>query len=81
MRDYRYLTIDDRKTLEKLYSRGAPVRAIAEQLGFHTATIYKELHRGFTGRIDKNLRPEYKAKAGQQQQFENFHKRGRKIEV
>lgn len=36
----------ERMRLEVLYNAGIPVRQIAEKLGYHRSTIYKELKRG-----------------------------------
>jgi transposase, IS30 family len=42
---YRHLTIKDRIRLYELLFSGAPIIEIAEELGFHRATIYRELER------------------------------------
>lgn len=42
---YRHLTIKDRIRLYELLFSGAPIIEIAEELGFHKATIYRELER------------------------------------
>ncbi len=49
MSGYRYLTLADRQTLEALYLEGDRVQDIADQIGVHVATVYKELKRGETG--------------------------------
>ncbi|MEN9917189.1 MAG: Helix-turn-helix domain [Pseudomonadota bacterium] len=41
----RHLTINDRIRLYELLFSGAPIIEIAEELGFHKATIYRELER------------------------------------
>ena len=46
MSGYRYLTLADRQTLEALYLEGDRVQDIADQIGVHVATVYKELKRG-----------------------------------
>ena len=48
MNEYRYLTFDDRKQLEKLYGSGERIVVIASRLGVCFATIYRELKRGYT---------------------------------
>ena len=53
---YRYLTLADRQTLEALYLEGDRVQDIADQIGVHVATVYKELKRGETGGLDRNMR-------------------------
>lgn len=49
----RHLTIEDRRELEKYYLDRISVESIAETLRVHRSTIYNELRRGDTGRVDK----------------------------
>jgi IS30 family transposase len=56
---YKYLTLEDRRKLARLYRRGDTVASIAEELGVSPGTVYKDLHRGDTGETDKNWRNEY----------------------
>ena len=42
---YRHLTVEDRLRLYELLFSGTPIIEIAEKLGFHKATIYRELER------------------------------------
>lgn len=46
MRHYRTLTWNDRLKIEALHNVGVPPKRIAEELGFHFVTIYRELKRG-----------------------------------
>lgn len=62
---YKHLTFQDRKEIADLYAAGTPPATIAEKLGFHRATIYRELERGYTGKEDKNHRPGYDPEIGQ----------------
>lgn len=66
----QWLTLEDRKILEEMYDRGESVNAIAEKVGRHYATIYHELKRGYTGEMDKNGRPGYKAEISQKRRYE-----------
>ena len=77
---YRYMTLADRQKLEALYLKGERVQDIADQIGVHVATVYKELKRGETGELDRNMRREYSAMLAQRRLAENFKKRGRKPE-
>ncbi len=61
MRNYRYLTLADREALESRYLKGERPQDIADSLGVHVATIYKELKRGDTGDLDCNMRQGYNA--------------------
>lgn len=81
MNGYRYMNFDDRKELEALYLKGERVQDIADQIGVHVATVYKELKRGYTGDLDRNMRQEYSATLAQQRLAENFKRRGRKPEA
>lgn len=78
MNGYRYMTLADRQKLESLYLKGERVQDIADALGVHVATVYKELKRGETGGLDRNMRTEYSATLAQRRLAENFKKRGRK---
>lgn len=80
MRGYRYLTLADRQTLEALYLEGDRIQDIADQIGVHVATVYKELKRGETGGFDRNMRQEYSAALAQRRLAENFKRRGRKAD-
>ena len=55
----KYLTLKDRRLIAKRYGEEARVLDIANEIGCHPATIYEELRRGATGRLDARQRPEY----------------------
>ena len=61
----KYLTLQDRKTIAKMYREEARVLDIALKIGCHPATIYEELRRGDTGKLDERQRPEYDPKLAQ----------------
>ena len=42
----RYFTYEDRKHFEEQYKAGAALPDIADNLGVHISTIYRELNRG-----------------------------------
>lgn len=44
----RRLNYEDRKKIEQYLNKGENISAIANNIGFHRATIYKELKRGGT---------------------------------
>jgi transposase, IS30 family len=44
---YRQLRLDEREALFRMKDARLPVSRIAEQLGRHPSTIYRELHRNF----------------------------------
>lgn len=74
----RYFTYEDRKKLEDLYNTGSALPNIADTLGVHLATIYRELNRGSTGEIDANGRAGYDAELAQKNMLESLKRRGRK---
>lgn len=47
-RKYKRLRYEDRRTIEKMLKAGDSVVAIAEALGVHRDTIYKEFNRSGT---------------------------------
>ena len=53
------------------------VADIADGLGVTTATVYRELKRGETGGLDRNLRKAYNPVLAQQRVQENFKRRGK----
>ena len=61
VRQYRYITFQDRKQISTRYLNGDRVADIADGLGVTAATVYRELKRGETGGLDRNQRRAYKA--------------------
>ena len=45
MKGYSQLSLEERYTLAVLKARGVPIRQIAQQMGRHTSTLYRELSR------------------------------------
>ena len=78
--NYHYLSIEDRKEIEQRYARGDRPEDIAAFVGVHTATIYRELERGYTGKTDENGKPEYSAIIGESKQKNSFRRRWRAIQ-
>lgn len=54
---YRQLTSEDRYILGALKKQGFSIQAIAEHLGFHRSTIYRELQRNSCHHVDGAYRP------------------------
>ena len=54
MDGYSYLTFDQRREIEALYSDGERAVDIAAKIGRSVAAIYEELKRGYTGELDGN---------------------------
>ena len=70
VRQYRYIDFQDRKEISTRYLNG-------DGLGVTTATVYRELKRGETGGLDRNLRKAYNPVLAQQRVQENFKRRGK----
>lgn len=74
---YKLLSYNDRMRLEVMYLNNERPSDIADKLDVHIATVYKELQRGRTGKLDKNLRLEYSANLAQRMITESLRNRGR----
>lgn len=72
-----YLTYPQRRRIEKLYKSGMRPADIAKRINRGQCTIYSELKRGYTGKLDENKRPEYSAEIGQTVYQEHLRNRGR----
>ena len=70
------LTLKDRAIIAKRWADGDSAAAIAKDLGFATGTIYAELERGRTGKLDRNSRPQYDFTKGQAAYQASLRKRG-----
>lgn len=77
----RYMSYEQRKKLEVVYTSNAEIGDIAACLGVNPATVYRELKRGGTGELDKNGRMEYSAELGQKALNENLRRRGNRKSI
>ncbi len=75
-RKLRYLGQSERAEIERLHNGGAPAAVIAEKIGYHTATIYRELPNGYTGAVDEYGRRVYSAEVAQRAFERNIKRRG-----
>lgn len=73
---YRYITLDEREKIARMYHSGARPTDIAAAIGFCTNTVYVELRRGRTGVLDKNQRPAYDPIVAQRAVQEGLRRRG-----
>jgi IS30 family transposase len=71
------LTKDDRQTIEKMHSAGYLAREIAASVGVSTATVCRELARGYTGELTAERRPVYSAAVAEGIVRANARRRGR----
>ena len=53
---YSYLTLEQRREIERMYAEGERVVDIAARLKRSAAAIYEELKRGYTGEFDHTER-------------------------
>lgn len=65
----KHMEFDDRKKLERLYNSGMNGMEIAPLMGYDYSTIYKELRRGDTGRMDERGRAGYSADLAQKRLY------------
>jgi Transposase and inactivated derivatives, IS30 family len=77
MGKYKYLTLADRRQIAAQYSDGMRPCDIAELLGVHTATIYRELQRGQTGERDEYERFAYDPATAQRCVQKSIKRKGR----
>ncbi len=77
MTGYSYLTLEQRREIERMYAEGERVADIAARLNRNVAVIYGELKRGDTGVLDGYGRPKYSADLAQATVQENFRRRGK----
>lgn len=73
---YSYLTMEQRREIERMYAEGARVVDIASELGRSTSAIYAELKRGFTNAEGEYTRPQYSAVTAQANTQANIKHRG-----
>ena len=59
-RTFHHLTETDRLIVEKYLKRKIPVREIADELGVHISTIYREIKRGQVLQRNSDLTEEYR---------------------
>ncbi len=83
MRSFKHLTFNDRLQLEVLLKAGHKPKEIAEILGFHISTIYRELKRGqFEARnSDETREMRYSPDMAQQKQEEYLSAKGADLKI
>lgn len=78
MNEYRYLTFDDRKQLEKLYGSGERIVVIASRIAPFQFSVNRGKTHSQTGSNDNNMRPGYSAEIAEAALQSSFQARGRK---
>lgn len=74
----KYLTLDDRREIERLYAADKKPSEIAEIIGVTPATIYRELKRGATGGLNDHFCPAYSAESAENAVRRSIRNRGRR---
>lgn len=69
----RRLALEDRKKIEDRWLAGDSIADIAACVGAHCSTIYLEMKRGDTGKMDRNGRGGYSAELAQKAIFTRRH--------
>lgn len=76
----KYLTEKERYVIEKMLKKNIPVKEIAESIGKHKSTVYREIKRGEVLQKDSLLKEKsvYLADVGERKKRESGLKKGRK---
>lgn len=75
-REYRYFTIEERRELARMYEAGESVYQIAKHFERYAPSIYTELLRGSTGKLDQNNRTGYDPELAERNVKQNISRRG-----
>lgn len=83
MRESRYLTIEDRRIIEKLYRKGMKQREIAEILEVNQSTISRELKKGMYSHTMKllNTQQRYSCDKAQDVTNKRYRNKGREAKI
>ena len=73
---YKSITFDQRKKIASLYEKGMSISDISDEADVALRTLYVELKRGATGKLDQNQRPAYDPVLAQRTYQENIRRRG-----
>lgn len=73
IREYKYMTHEQRKALATMHAYHVPLAEISTTLGVHLSTLYRELKRGGAEKPGDTYDPDVAEKALK----DNFKKRGR----
>lgn len=79
----KYITEVERYKIETMLQDGVKPKEIAQRIGKHYTTIYREIKRGTTVLIDTNLKEysKYCADVAQRKQVENSHNKGIDLKI
>lgn len=79
----RYYTLNERIKIETLLENKVAPKEIAEQLGRHYTSVYREIKRGTVVQLDTHLRPyeKYCADVGQRKMEDAGHNKGTELKI
>lgn len=82
-RHFKQINFQQRQLIERWYSQKVPVADIAQRLGLHRSSIYRELKRGRVKHIDTELRESYTYSAdfSEDRHLENMTAKGTQIKI
>ena len=72
----RTITPEARVTIQRRWDAGDNVKDIAQELGVGFVTVYRELERGRTGKLNAIGRPEYSPELGRINYYASIANRG-----
>ena len=76
--NYQHLTWRERLIIETRLKDGWSKQRIADELGRHVSTIYREIKRGEVPELNARCRPAYRAEVAEKRVTEAYRKRGRR---
>ena len=78
MRHYKTLTWNDRLQIEAWLRVDTPIKVIAEQLGVHISTVYREIKRGQYEHLNSDWTTEtrYSPEISEQKKQDNLRAKG-----
>ena len=83
MRHYKTLTWNDRLQIEAWLRVDTPVKVIAEQLGVHISTVYREIKRGQYEHLNSDWTTEtrYSPEISEQKKQDNLRAKGGDLKI
>ncbi|GHV36767.1 hypothetical protein FACS18949_16510 [Clostridia bacterium] len=76
-KSYRYVTSEDRQIISRHLNEGTKITAIARIIGMSPDTVYREINRGITGKLDEDGNTIYDPELAENTVKRNFQNRGK----
>lgn len=82
-RHFKQINFQQRQLIERWYAQKVPIVDIAQRLGMHRSSIYRELRRGRVKHLDSELREfyTYSADFSEERHEENMTAKGTQIKI